>query len=208
MRKPWIWTLVLLASYALATFAADWTGILKTVSQQVPRLEILAEGAEQPGICSGVVLNADSGYLLTAAHCVDGKPEQLSITVNGRHAEIARKNRLLDLAVLRFTPDGELAMRLAPKTPEPGTAVGVAGYLLGSERLRFQFGMLAGVERDGGLVIDGVVLPGDSGGPIFDIDGRLVGMSNQYYRGTAVGLAVNVERIRDFVAQYLPREKP
>lgn len=206
MRKPWFWTLVLLASCsALATFAADWTGILKTVTKQVPRLEILAEGAEHPGICSGVVLNAVSGYVLTAAHCVDGTPEQLSITVNGRHAEIARKNRLLDLAVLRFSPEGEVAMLLAPKTPEPGTPIGVAGYMLGSDRLRFQFGMLAGVEKDGGLVIDGVVLPGDSGGPIFDADGRLVGMSNQYYRGTAVGLAVNVERVRDFVQQYLPR---
>lgn len=200
-------TAVYLVAYTLMTFASDWSAIIKPLHKQVPRLEIMK--GDDSGICSGVVLNAKAGFLLTAAHCVDGKPEDLSITVNGNHAEVARVNRLLDLAVLRFEADNEQDMALAEKTPEEGTEIAVAGFLHGQEKIHFQFGHIAARrDDDGALVLDSTIRPGDSGGAIINAQGQLVGMSNRYYQGSAVGLAVPVERIRLFVNPYLPKVKP
>jgi S1-C subfamily serine protease len=42
---------------------------------------------------------------------------------------------------------------------------------------------------------------------VIDAQGRLIGMTNAYYRGTAVGLAVPVEMVRDFVEHLLPKKK-
>jgi S1-C subfamily serine protease len=133
----------------------------------------------------------------------------ISITVNGRHALIVRSNRLLDLAVVRPELKDEQEMPLAPESPEIGSELAVAGYLLGSKGLHVQFGRIAAKRSDDdALVMDGVALPGDSGGAVIDAQGRLIGMTNAYYRGTAVGLAVPVEMVRDFVEHLLPKKKP
>ena len=208
MRRTWVVTLLYLLTYALQTFATDWAQVVRPASRQVPRLEILR--GEDRGICSGVVLDADRGYLLTAAHCVPGKPEELSITVNGRHAEVARVNRLLDLAVLRFSPKAEQAMPLAPETPPIGSECAVVGFGLGVEKLAVQFGRVSQALNDETktLWIDGVMLPGNSGGAVIDVQGRLIGMTSRtYYSGpSSVGAAIPIEQITDFVQQYLPKK--
>jgi serine protease DegQ len=187
----------------------DWAAIVRPAMKQVPRLEILVAGHETPGVCSGVLLNRDAGFVLTAAHCIPpGEPHTYSLTVNGRHAVFARANRLLDLAVVRFNPKDEQQMELAGESPDVGADIAVIGFLLGSKTVHVQFGRIAAKRSDdGGLVIDGVALPGDSGGAIIDGAGKLVGMTNAYYRGTAIGLAVPVEMVREFVESYLPTPK-
>jgi S1-C subfamily serine protease len=131
----------------------------------------------------------------------------LSIAVNGRHAEVVRMNKLLDLAVLKFKVRGELEMALAHESPEAGTEICVAGFTLGQKQFHMQFGRIAARRSDdGALVLDSVILPGDSGGAIVNIKGELVGMSNQFYRGTGIGLAIPVEKVEDFVESYLPKK--
>lgn len=191
----------------LLTLGTDWTAVIKPASRQVPRIEILRTGETKPGICSGVVLNADQGFVLTAAHCTGTIKDRdiTSMTVNGRHAELARVNELLDLAVVRFSPKDELTMPLATVTPGAGSEIAVIGFLLGSKQLHTQFGHIAARrDEDGAVVLDSQVLPGDSGGSIINPAGELVAMTNRYYTGTAIGLAVPVETIRDFVEPYLP----
>lgn len=194
-----------------ATVTTDWALVIRPALQQVPRLEILADGAEKPGICSGVVLNTAAGFLLTAAHCVTGDPDKLSVTVNGRHAEIARVNRLLDLAVIRFTVKGEQAMTLAPETPPIGTEVAVIGYGFGIDKLAVQFGHVAQSlnAETKTLWLNAEVLGGNSGGAVIDNQGRLIGMTSRVYYTTAssMGAAIPVEQIADFVTAYLPAKK-
>jgi S1-C subfamily serine protease len=188
----------------LMLMQTDWVTVLRPLEKQVPRIEI--QVGEAMGVCSGVVINAQAGFVLSAAHCFEGKAEDLNIAINGRHAEMVKMNKLLDLAVLKFKVRGELEMGLADKSPEAGTEICVAGFMLAQKQFHAQFGRIAARRSDdGALVLDSVILPGDSGGAIVNIAGQLVGMSNQYYKGTAVGLAIPVEKVEDFVEQYLPQ---
>src|ERR1041385_2925017 len=92
----------------LLLMAQDWTTRVQPTTKQVVRLEMLAEGQHEPGVCSGVVVNLDPSYLVTAAHCVD-HPAAIgfSMTAAGRHAEIVKVNTVLDLAVVRFDAKDE-----------------------------------------------------------------------------------------------------
>jgi S1-C subfamily serine protease len=202
---------VLAGIVAVVLGGTDWALIVPGAIKQVPRLEILKDGTDKPGVCSGVVLNASSGFLLTAAHCVEGDPKNLSITVNGRHAEIARVNRILDLAVLRFLVRKEEQMALAPETPPIGTEVAVVGFGFGIDKIAVQFGRVAqSLNRETGtLWINSEVLGGNSGGAVIDAQGRLVGMTSRVYYSTAssMGAAIPVEAIADFVEAYLPAKK-
>jgi serine protease Do len=188
--------------------ASDWESVAAGLDKRVPRIETQYGKSSDVGVCSGVVLNAAQGFILTAAHCVDGKNDEMSITVNGRHAEVARANHLLDLAVLRFTAKDEQTLPLAIRSPGAGADIAIAGYLLGAKTLHVQFGRISARRNDqNALVLDGAALGGDSGGPIVNAAGELVGMTTSRYTGSAISLAVPVESVRDFVEQYLPTGK-
>lgn len=191
----------------------DWSIVVKPALKQVVRLEMLREGESSPGVCSGVVINETAGYVLTAAHCVE-KPEKegLSVTVNGRHADVVRVNRLLDLGVVRFDVKGEKEMALADSTPPIGTEVSIVGHAFGDAKLICQFGRIAQAlnEPSQMIFLNADVIGGDSGGAVIDVDGKLVGITSRvYYNGPMhLGAAVPVESVRDFVKGYLPKAKP
>lgn len=193
-------------------FGTDWPAIVRPAAKQVPRIEILKEGDEHPGICSGVIFNKELGYLLTAAHCVDGKTDGMAITVNGRHADLVRANRLLDLAVLRTTLKDEEQMELADASPAQGVDIAVLGYAFGIEKLAAQFGRVAQTlnGETKALLVNVDLIFGDSGGACVDGEGKLVGMNSRiYYSGPAhLAAAVPVEQIRDFIDHLLPKKKP
>lgn len=197
---------------AILAFGPDWTTVVKPALKQVPRLQMLHEGEQYPGTCASVVINKEQGYLMTAAHCVE-KPDKegISITANGRHAEVLRVNRLLDLAVVRVDLKGEDAIEIADTTPPIGTEVAVVGYPFGDKQLAVQFGHIAQVlnEDSQTVWINVDVIFGDSGGALIDGQGKLVGLISRIYAlGPAhMGACVPVETLRDFLKPYLPKTK-
>jgi S1-C subfamily serine protease len=207
-------TILLFASAALPVRAADWVPVVKDLFKKVPRIEILTGASTMPGVCSGVWLNVDAGYVLTAAHCVSPpEHERLDITVAGRDAAVVRSNRLLDIAVLRVEPQaGDVAMELAEKTPVLGTEVGIIGYAFGYKQAVVSVGRIALVLDDDKqqMRVDIMAIPGQSGGALLDEQGRLVGMTSSiYFNGPAhLGSFVRVEDIRAYVSHYLPQAKP
>lgn len=194
---------MLLPFFLVLIMSVNWPDIVKPVHHQVHRV-VTMDADGNTGTCSAVVINATSGFALTAAHCLEGEPD---MTFNGRHAKLVRSNRIIDLAVIRFKPVTEQAMSLAAATPPIGTPVAMAGFFLGAKNLHVQFGHISAVRDHFGnqIVIDGIIRPGDSGGAVLDQSGALVGMSNAYYVHGSSGLAIPIETIRDFVSQYLPK---
>lgn len=198
--------ILLLLSMMIAPVGTDWASIIKPVSKQVPRLEILAADSAKPAKCSGVIINAAEGYVLTAAHCVEGTNN--SLTVNGRHGEVIKTNRLLDLAIVKTFLRTEKEMILATKTPSTGSEIAIAGYSFGSEEITVQFGRISQPlnPETKSLWLDGRIIPGQSGGAVINTKGELVGMtSSVYYSGASdMGAAVPIEQIADFVIPYIP----
>jgi S1-C subfamily serine protease len=188
----------------------DWVTVIKPTYKQVMRLEMLREGAEKPGVCSAVVINKEQGVLLTAAHCVDRPLAQsLSVTANGRHAEVLRVNALLDLALLKTTLRGEEQMLLAEETPAPGTPIAVVGFAWGDPDVMFQFGYVAQTKNAATklVLLNSDVIAGDSGGAAIDAHGKLIAISSMLYSWNSAGHAASapVEQIREFAAAFLPK---
>ena len=163
---------------------------------------------EKTGICTGVVLNKESGYVATAQHCIE---DMTAITVNARHAEVVRQNKVLDVAVVRTTLKGSDNISLAATTPKTGAPVAVLGFAWGRKQLHWQFGNVSlPLDEDGLLIVDGVSIPGDSGGAAFNQRGEFVGLvSGVMYGPPAAHLSYMVpsEKIAEFAEPYLPVAK-
>ena len=207
MGQRVIGVLVAVVMCSVAVQATDWTLVFPAATKGVIRLEAQPEGGPL-NICSGVVINADAGFLVTAAHCVEGK--NVALTVNGRHAELVRSNRVLDLAVLRFTPKGEIALKLSPDAPKMGEPIAVIGYAFGSKQIQGQPGHVVNpFENDEKMMRVAVdVIGGDSGGACINARGELVGIvSGVIYAGPMhLGVMVPLEAVEDFVQAYIPRK--
>ncbi len=200
-----VWTAFYLLVYVLQTFAqANWELIVPGLDKRVVRLE-MAYKDDKSGTCTGVVLNKDSGYVATAAHCTE---DLIALTVNARHAEMVRQNKVLDVAVVRTTLKDADNISLAADTPKTGAPVAVLGYAWARKQLHWQFGNVSlPLDEDGLLIVDGVTIPGDSGGAAFNQRGEFVGLvSGIYYGPPAAHLSIMVpaEKIREFAESYLP----
>jgi len=168
---------------------------------------------------SGVVIDA-SGLVLTNHHVIDGEDE-LEVRWSDGVSVPAR--------ILGIDPVGDLALLAAPRPDGPATAVaelGDAGDLVpGAVVLAvgnpFGLGDLddvptltRGVLGSGRLVrgtyadcvqVDAPVNPGNSGGPLFSLSGRLLGINGQIRSRTGfrinsgIGLAIACTQISDFL---------
>lgn len=193
----------------LSATTTDWSTAIKPALASVVRLE-MQKGEEWRGLCSAVLFNAEAGYALTMAHCTKSDPKGLSLTANGRHAELVRFNEISDLSVIRFDVKGETPITFAKETPPAGTPIAVLGFAFGSRHLHTQFGHVSlPLDEDSQrLMLDATVIMGDSGGLAINAAGELVGMTSAIKTaGGSLGVMLPVETVRDFVKPYLPKPK-
>ncbi len=157
------------------------------------------------------------GYVLTCAHVL---PEEGSVTIaynvliNGRTKTVSLKakpvriDRERDLALLKISPEGQLApvaMADASAT-EAGEAVTVIGNPgLGSEILKHTVttGVISSPERelDGQKYVQtsAAVNAGNSGGPVFGAKGQIVGLVVLKANLEGTAFAVPASELRQFL---------
>jgi S1-C subfamily serine protease len=166
---------------------------------------------------SGVVFTAD-GYVLTNDHVTLGETRVKIGLRDGRtlDGEVTGRDRTGDIAVIKvsaktpfaFAPlgeserlkEGQLVLALgnpfglAKEDHEPAATLGVVSGLH-----RFQGGEK--VYGDA-IQIDAAVNPGNSGGPLFDIEGRVVGLTGRISirgaekKNVGVGFAVPIDQVK------------
>jgi hypothetical protein len=150
---------------------------------------------------SGVVV--DEGLIATNRHVVDGASRLEINTWDGRTLEVdvASAASQSDLALVRVTGPLPPAVSLADRDLEAGDTVTIAGYP-GGRRLTMVTGAVRSVgpfsedEIGDVALVDAPVRPGNSGGPVGDEAGRLVGLVYAATIDDNDALVIPVSRLR------------
>ena len=151
---------------------------------------------------SGVLVSED-GLVLTAAH-VSGRPGQMCqiVLADGRALTgvTLGANTRLDASMVRVTDPsaGKLPYVELGRSAdlEPGSWTVATGHPGGYEASRppvVRVGRI-NANRDDLLQSDNPLVGGDSGGPLFDLDGRLVGIHSRIGDSMASNIHVPVDR--------------
>ncbi len=170
---------------------------------------------ETHGQGSGVVID-ESGHILTNLHVVRNTSSIHVTLSDGRDvpAEIVGADRLTDLAVIRVDANNLIPADWGDSEKlEVGSLVWAAGSPFGLDQ-SITFGILSAKHRGGQagtsfqdfLQTDAAVNPGNSGGPLVDSQGRVVGINTAIVGDTYQGISFAVpssvarrvyERIKD-----------
>ena len=167
----------------------DLPGLVERVAPSVVQIRASSPGGG--GVGSGVVLDR-SGHILTNYHVVQGASDLIVELADGTTAtaELLGADEGNDLAVIRADLPGS---SLVPATLGDSDAVRVGEpvFAIGNPfQLEFSVtsGIISGVDREsqarpngrsirGVLQTDAAVNPGNSGGPLFNAQGEVIGIN-------------------------------
>lgn len=154
---------------------------------------------EAQGVGSGFVID-EAGYVVTNNHVIDGADKVRVVLSDGRRldAELVGSDPKTDLALLKIDADGLTASRIGDsdrtRVGDWVVAIGNPFGLGGTATV----GIVSARGRDlrsgpydDYLQIDAPINQGNSGGPIFNTDGDVVGVNTAIYspNGGNVGIA-------------------
>ena len=175
------------------------------------------------GVGSGVILSPE-GYILTNNHVVRRSTGGIRVTLfDGREftAEVVGLDPSTDLAVIKIRPLDPLPAAILGDSDS--VKVGQWAMAVGSS-FGFQqsvtLGVVSGVGRnipnfsdlalEGLIQTDAAVNPGNSGGPLVDLQGHVIGINTMIFSSSGrsssgVGLAIPVNTARE-IANILMQE--
>jgi len=174
---------------------------------------------ESRSLGSGFIVGAD-GYIITNAHVVGGpQGQEIVVRLADRRefpARVVGADPLTDIALLKIDAAGLPRVRIGdPEALEPGEWVAAVGSPFGFER-----SITAGIVSAKGRTLpeesyvpfiqtDVAVNPGNSGGPLFNLRGEVVGVNSLIYTdsGGYMGLsfAVPIDVAMNVVEQLRAR---
>jgi len=154
---------------------------------------------------TGVIISED-GEILTNAHVVDNADEvrvRLAGESEPREVTVLAADRGNDLALLRMAGEGfEAATFADPDSVRIGDDVMAIGFALGLDgEPSVTLGIVSALDRsvgqdgvflDGLIQTDAAISSGNSGGPLVNAAGEVVGINTAVARDTAVFTATNV----------------
>jgi serine protease Do len=161
------------------------------------------------GSGAGVIWGG-SGLVITNAHCAPRRaPLEVHSDGQWRGARAIAYHAKHDLALLTASSvSGPLLEIREADSLRTGELVFAHGHPLGV-RDALAMGVIHAVARDAGtgaprwIVADVRLAPGNSGGPLVDAEGRLVGINSMVVNG--LGVAVPADLVRQFVDHSLER---
>ncbi|MBE7500273.1 MAG: trypsin-like peptidase domain-containing protein [Verrucomicrobiales bacterium] len=197
--------------------AADAPGPEFSVRELVARLgEAVVQVRTPSGLGSGFFIN-EAGYLITNFHVIEGET-QISVEVYHRESNqlerrsykevrIIAMNKFRDLALLRVEDGGRRTFVAVPLGQTDTLAVGERVFAIGSP-LGLERTVTEGIistktrEMRGDLYLQTTapINQGNSGGPLFNLRGEVVGVTNMKITfSEGLGFAIPVEEVRNFL---------
>ena len=171
-------------------------------------------GGERVSGGSGFVISAD-GYLMTNHHVVDGADE-VTVRLKDRRefkAKVIGSDQQSDVALLKIEASGLTTATLGDSSKlKPGQWVVAIGSPYNLD-FSVTAGIVSAVGRNLGddqryvpfIQNDAAINRGNSGGPLFNLDGQVVGINSQIFSNTggSIGLsfAIPIDYANKVVAQ-------
>ena len=141
------------------------------------------------GSGSGFIVDS-TGYILTNAHVVEGETD-LTVVLDGGIRTLGKVVILdpeRDIAIVKIDRGQQPTLRFATANPRIGEEVVALGYPRGTrpglENMTISTGVVSAFQsRDGINYVqtDAAVNPGNSGGPLLDMNAQVVGMNTWHY---------------------------
>ena len=172
------------------------------------------QGRVVEGVGSGVVVSKE-GYILTNAHVVqDGKAEKIEVLLtNGKKssAKLLWYDTTLDLAVIKTDMTGlkpvEMGdsdkVQIGDKAIAIGNPLGLdlqstltSGYISGKDRT---ITLQNGLQMDGLMQTDAAINSGNSGGGLFDQEGKLIGINTAKASAEGIGFTIPINVAKTIV---------
>ena len=167
---------------------------------------------------SGFIISAD-GYIVTNNHVVaparaDAVVEQITVTLADRteyEAEVVGRDQIADIAVLKVTPRRPLPfvrfgdstrVRVGEWVVAIGNPFGLGGTVTAGIVSALHRNIGAGL-YDRYIQTDASINSGNSGGPMFDLAGNVIGINTALISPTGgnvgIGFAIPAEQVRPIV---------
>ena len=181
-------------------------------------------GAKQTDTGTGIIFSK-TGLIVTNDHVVDGASE-ITVSFDGssattRKATVVGTDRSADLAVLRVNPAG-LELHPLVFADSSQTLIGDAAYAIGNpfglnwtlttgvvSALNRQISAPDGARISGVIQTDAALNPGNSGGPLLNSAGEVIGINSQIVSGSStssgqgsdsgVGFAISSDTVKSVI---------
>jgi serine protease DegS len=173
------------------------------------------------GVSQGTGIVLDATHVLTNNHVVEDSDQVKVVLVDGRSvpAQAVARDALADLAVITAPLPGgavepaQLADGKALREGDFVVALGFTPFFPSPPTSRV--GTFGGVDTEVSdlLRTDTYILPGDSGGPLFDLRGRVIGVNEAIEIGGAnagqplTGFSIDITSARPLVASLIANGK-
>ncbi|MBT0994234.1 trypsin-like peptidase domain-containing protein [Cellulomonas sp. DKR-3] len=206
--------------------APDWEAVAAAVQPSVVAIQTTTQSGSALG--SGVVID-DAGHVVTNNHVVAGaQDDQVQVTLSdGRifTADVVGTDPTTDLAVIKLVdPPQDLSPAALGSSADVnvGESVMAVGNPLGLQST-VTTGIVSALDRpvttqgeDGSsttvtnaIQVDASVNPGNSGGPLFDAQGRVIGINSSIATlssesgSIGLGFAIPVDLVKNIAGQLI-----
>jgi putative serine protease PepD len=166
---------------------------------------------------SGFVID-EEGRVITNQHVIDGADQVRVVNAEGEEydADVVGSDPSTDIALLDVQDDAdlpvlELGSSESLSVGDPVVAIGSPFGLQGTVTAGIVSGLDREIQAPDGFAIDGAIQTdaalnsGNSGGPLLDVQGRVVGVNSQIESRTGgnvgIGYAVPIDTAKNVVAQ-------
>ena len=178
-----------------------WAKKIAKILPSIVRIKVEGCGFEATG--TGFVLD---GLIVTNRHVIEDAKEMVAVDANGKHIDISawHFSTTEDIAIL--TPQSSLpkGLRFAAEEGISGDLVATGGYPLGGPQVSNRGRLVSKVTgafletRSETFVwsTNAEVLPGDSGGPLLDRNGDVIGVVYAMDLETGLNLAIPLSRLK------------
>ena len=167
---------------------------------------------------SGFIVSPD-GYVVTNAHVVGESPDEVNVTLaNGKRVKgkVVGRDRRVDLALVKLENVSDLPVLPLGNSDaiRVGELVLALGHPFGLEQT-VSFGI---VMRKGTplrtaspgfefIQTDATVNPGNSGGPLVNMAGQVIGVNTMASQGGTIGFAIPANLVKGLLPQLLAKGK-